>query len=48
MSGAQAYQERRILERQIQDLERQLLRLTSYNDPDALEPVSEPDDAIDI
>ena len=34
MSGAQAYQERRILERQIQDLERQLLRLTSYNDPD--------------
>ena len=29
MSGAQAYQERRILERQIADLERQLLRLTS-------------------
>lgn len=41
MSGAQAYQERRILERQIQDLERQLLRLTSYNDPDA------PDDEAD-
>lgn len=34
MSGAQAYQERRILERQIQDLERQLLRLTSFSDPD--------------
>lgn len=34
MSGAQAYQERRILERQIQDLERQLLRLTSCSDPD--------------
>lgn len=29
MSGAQAYQERRILERQIADLERQILRLTS-------------------
>lgn len=32
MSGAQAYQERRILERQIQDLERQLLRLTSFTE----------------
>jgi hypothetical protein len=48
MSGAQAYQERRILERQIQDLERQLLRLTAYNDSDGLELVSETDDAIDI
>jgi DNA-binding CsgD family transcriptional regulator len=37
MSGAQAYQERRVLERQIQDLERQLLRLTSYSDPEAEE-----------
>jgi transposase-like protein len=29
MSGAQAYQERKILERQINDLERQLLRFTA-------------------
>jgi len=44
MSGAQAYQERRVLERQIQDLERQLLRLTSYSDPEA-EEASTSDDA---
>lgn len=52
MSGAQAYQERRILERQIQDLERQLLRLTSFTESSTEEipeneqettPVLEPD-----
>lgn len=32
MSGAQAYQERKILERQINDLERQLLRFTATQD----------------
>jgi transposase-like protein len=35
MTGAQAYQERRILERQIADLERQLLRLTATAPIDA-------------
>lgn len=52
MSGAQAYQERRILERQIQDLERQLLRLTSFTESSTEEipeteqettPLPEPD-----
>jgi len=32
MTGAQAYQERKILERQINDLERQLLRFTATQD----------------
>ena len=43
MSGAQAYQERRILERQIQDLERQLLRFTATPEIETT-AVSEPDD----
>jgi transposase-like protein len=51
MSGAQAYQERRILERQIADLERQLLRLTAPADVDttAVPPPAEdldPDDLL--
>jgi transposase-like protein len=41
MSGAQAYQERRILERQIADLERQLLRLTA---PADVETTAQPAD----
>jgi transposase-like protein len=44
MSGAQAYQERRILERQIADLERQLLRLTAANDAVADAPSAAPED----
>ena len=44
MSGAQAYQERRILERQIADLERQLLRLTAANDAAADAPSAAPED----
>lgn len=44
MSGAQAYQERRILERQIADLERQLLRLTSPADVDTTAVAAPPDD----
>lgn len=43
MSGAQAYQERRILERQIADLERQLLRLTTTHDAAADAPSAAPD-----
>lgn len=43
MSGAQAYQERRILERQIQDLERQLLRFTATPEVETT-AVSEPFD----
>ncbi len=43
MSGAQAYQERRILERQIADLERQLLRLTATHDAAADAPSAAPD-----
>ena len=44
MSGAQAYQERRILERQIADLERQLLRLTAPADVDTTAVAAPPDD----
>jgi len=47
MSGAQAYQERRILERQIADLERQILRLTAPPEVEAT-PVPEPDDGDDL
>jgi transposase-like protein len=44
MSGAQAYQERRILERQIADLERQLLRLTAPADVETTAVAAPPDD----
>ena len=44
MSGAQAYQERRILERQIADLERQLLRLTPLTDAETTAVAAPPED----
>jgi transposase-like protein len=48
MSGAQAYQERKILERQINDLERQLLRFTATQNAATnatpIDPIDPPED----
>jgi transposase-like protein len=48
MSGAQAYQERKILERQINDLERQLLRFTATQNAATnatpIDPIDAPED----
>ena len=48
MSGAQAYQERKILERQINDLERQLLRFTATQNAATnatpIDPIGPPED----